>query len=125
MPYYGFTSNTDPLYLATRAAILSNKSNSYWIVGKAGEGVGGPHNGWPWVWPMSIAVRAWTATSDAEIATQLSMLVNTSACTGFIHESFNNNDAAIYTRPWFSWANELFADLIMKIADERPFLIFK
>jgi hypothetical protein len=104
---------------------MSNKSNPYWISGEAGEGIGGPHNGWPWIWPMAITTRAYTSTSDAEIATQLEMLVNSSACTGFIHESFNKSNVTIFTRPWFAWANSQFADLVLKVIDERPHLILK
>lgn len=125
MPYYNFVDENDPLYLNTRAALFSNKSNPYWISGSAGEGIGGPHNGWPWVWPMSITTRAYTSTSDIEIAEQVQMLVNSSACTGFIHESFNKSSVKNYTRPWFAWANSQFADLILKIIEERPHLILK
>jgi len=125
MPYYDFLASTDPLYLATRAALLSNLSNPYWITGTAGEGIGGPHNGWPFIWPMAISTRAWTSVDDDEIRAQLSMLLNSSVCTGFIHESFTKNNATIFTRPWFAWANSQFADVILKVADERPHLIFK
>ena len=125
MPYYNFVDENDPLYLNTRAALFSNKSNPYWISGSAGEGIGGPHNGWPWVWPMSISTRAYTSTSDIEIAEQVQMLVNSSACTGFIHESFDKSSVMNYTRPWFAWANSQFADLILKIIEERPHLILK
>jgi meiotically up-regulated gene 157 (Mug157) protein len=104
---------------------MSNRSNPYWISGKAGSGVGGPHNGAPWVWPMSITTRAYTSTSDDEISDQLQLLVNSSACTGFIHESFNKSNVMNYTRPWFAWANSQFADLVLKLAEERPHLIFK
>lgn len=35
------------------------------------------------------------------------MLVATHAGTGFMHESFHKDDAAIATRKWFAWANTL------------------
>ena len=125
LPIFGWCSAADPLYAATRDAVLSGASNPYFMRGAAGEGIGGPHVGWPMIWPISVAARAWTAVSDAEIAAQLAMLVDSSACTGFIHESFDRDDASVYTRPWFAWANSFFADTILKIADERPHLIFK
>jgi meiotically up-regulated gene 157 (Mug157) protein len=123
MPYYGFVNATDPLYLATRAAVLS-PANPYWLNGTAGSGVGGPHIGWPNIWPMSIMLQAWTSTNDTEIANCLSTLLAASACTGLNHESFDVNDAFSFTRPWFAWVNALFGDLILKIANERPYLIF-
>ena len=125
MPMWGWCSERDPLYLATRAAVLSGTANPYFMKGSAGEGVGGPHVGWPNMWPMSIIARAWTSTSDEEIAAQLAMLVDSSACTGFIHESFDRNDVTKFSRSWFAWANGLFGDLLLKLADERPHLLFK
>jgi len=73
---------------------------------------------------MSIIMRGWTAQSDAEIVEVLNTLVGTTACTGLMHESFNFNDATDFTRPWFAWANSLFGSFIMKLAVEKPYLIF-
>ncbi|WP_264183251.1 glycoside hydrolase family 125 protein [Bifidobacterium pseudocatenulatum] len=30
-----------------------------------------------------------------------------------MHESFDANDPNSYTRPWFSWANMMFCELVM------------
>lgn len=124
LPFFGFVRPDDPTYLHTRTYVLSTATNPYFFSGSAGSGVGGPHVGVEHIWPMSIAVRAWTATEDAEISFCLEMLVNSSACTGLMHESFQQDDAGSFTRSWFAWANSLFGDLILKIADERPHLIF-
>jgi meiotically up-regulated gene 157 (Mug157) protein len=123
MPYYGWSNASDPLYIATRAAVLS-PANPWWMNGTAASGVGGPHNGYYWIWPMSLMAQAWTSTSDAEIGSLLATLVDASACSGLVHESFDRNDFGSYTRPWFAWANSLFGALVMKIAAERPYLIF-
>jgi meiotically up-regulated gene 157 (Mug157) protein len=34
------------------------------------------------------------------------------------------NNIRSYTRPWFAWANSVFAQTILKVAAERPHLIF-
>jgi hypothetical protein len=37
-----------------------------------------------------------------------------------MHESFDKEDAAQFTRPWFAWANSLFGELIVTLAARRP-----
>jgi meiotically up-regulated gene 157 (Mug157) protein len=37
---------------------------------------------------------------------------NTDADKGVMHESFNPNRPMQFTRPWFAWANSLFAELV-------------
>ena len=39
------------------------------------------------------------------------------------HESFHADNAGTYTRPWFAWANSLFGELILQLAEERPHLL--
>ena len=73
---------------------------------------------------MAIAMQALTSTDDAEIATCLLYLKRAALATGFQHESFDKDDASKFTRPWFSWSNAVFAELIMQLAAERPHLIF-
>ena len=70
------------------------------------------------VWPMSIMMKAFTSNDDAEIADCLKMLLATDAETGFIHESFNKDNAEDFTRPWFAWQNTLFGELIVKLYNE-------
>ena len=107
----------DPVYQNTRRFVWS-EDNPYFFRGKAGEGIGGPHVGYHMAWPMSIMMRAFTSTDDAEIAECLRMLQRTDAGTGFIHESFNVDDASKFTREWFAWQNTLFGELIIKLVDE-------
>jgi meiotically up-regulated gene 157 (Mug157) protein len=47
-------------------------------------------------------------------------LKRTHAGTGFMHESFNQDDASKFTRAWFAWANTLFGELVMKVLLEHP-----
>lgn len=68
-------------------------------------------------------MRAMTSTTESEIINQIRYLKNTQAKTGFVHESFNKDDASKFTRKWFAWANTLFGELILKLKKERPHLL--
>lgn len=117
MGYLGDVPMDDPIYRNTRRFVLS-EDNPTFFKGKAGEGIGGPHVGMDMVWPMSIIMRAFTADNDAEIKDCVKMLLDTDGNTGFIHESFNKDDAKNYSRPWFAWQNTLFGELILHLIKE-------
>jgi meiotically up-regulated gene 157 (Mug157) protein len=115
LPYLGCCRVNDPLYRKSRQFVLS-ESNPYFFKGKAAEGVGGPHEGLNMIWPMSIIMRALTSSDDREIRQCLLWLRDTTAGTGFMHESFQKDDPATFTRKWFAWANTLFGELIVTLA---------
>jgi meiotically up-regulated gene 157 (Mug157) protein len=119
LSYLGCCDPTDPVYQNTRRFVLG-PDNPYFFKGTAGEGVGGPHVGLGWIWPMSLIMRALTSTDDQEIRTCLNTLKRTHAGTGFMHEAFWKDDPKKFTRPWFAWANTLFGELILKLLRERP-----
>ncbi|MCB2194211.1 MAG: glycoside hydrolase family 125 protein [Bacteroidetes bacterium] len=109
----------DPIYKNTRQFLISN-SNPYYIKGKVTEGQGSPHTGKSNIWPMGIILRALTSVDKNEIKFCVKTLKETHANTGFMHESFNKDNANDYTRSWFAWANTLFGELIIKIHSEYP-----
>jgi meiotically up-regulated gene 157 (Mug157) protein len=117
MPYLGDVSAKDPVYKNTRRFVWS-EDNPYFFRGTKGEGIGGPHIGLDMAWPMSIMMKAFTSTDDAEIKRCVEMLLATDAETGFIHESFDVNDPAHFTRKWFAWQNTLFGELVLKLVNE-------
>jgi len=117
MAYLGDVDVNDPIYQNTRRFVWS-EDNPYFFRGKAGEGIGGPHVGLNMPWPMSIMMKAFTSQDDDEIVWCIKTLQNTDAGTGFIHESFNKDDASKFTREWFAWQNTLFGELILKLIDE-------
>lgn len=117
MAYLGDVERDDPVYQNTRRFVWSG-SNPYFFKGEKGEGIGGPHVGYGMAWPMSIMMKAFTATDDAEIKECLALLRDTDADTGFMHESFNVDDPTDFTRPWFAWQNTLFGELILKLINE-------
>jgi uncharacterized protein len=122
LPYLGAVKSNDIVYQNTRRFILS-ENNPYFFKGKAAEGVGSPHTLVNQIWHLSIIMRAMTSTDDKEILQQLRFLKKTHANTGFMHESFDKNDAKNFTRKWFAWANTLFGEMILKIEKERPHLL--
>ncbi|GGM75055.1 hypothetical protein GCM10010967_03230 [Dyadobacter beijingensis] len=124
LPYLNAVSVKDPIYINTRKYVLSD-SNPYFFKGKAGEGLGSPHTLVNQIWPMGIIARAITSTSDKEIEAQLKLLKTTHNHTGFMHESFDKDNDAKFTRSWFAWVNTLFGELILKLEKERPHLLAK
>ncbi len=122
LPYLGGLAADDPRYRATRAFVLS-EANPFFFRGRAGRGIGGPHCGLGMIWPIALTMQALTSTDDAEILQCLAMLKASHAGTGFMHESFHQDDAARYTRPWFAWANSLFGELILTLDAQRPQLL--
>ena len=107
----------DPVWQNTRRFVWS-EDNPWFFKGRAGEGIGGPHIGHGYIWPMSIMMKAFTSTDDEEIRDCIISLMNTDAGTGFMHESFQRNDASQFTRSWFAWQNTLFGELILKLIDD-------
>ena len=117
MGYLGDVPLNDPIYQNTRRFVWS-EDNPWFFKGKAAEGIGGPHIGYDMVWPMSIMMKCFTAQNDDEIRWCMRTLMKTDAQTGFIHESFNKDNAADYTRPWFAWQNTLFGELVLKLIND-------
>jgi uncharacterized protein len=122
LAYLGVHQPSDPLYVRTRAFLLSDH-NPYFLRGTAASGQASPHTGKERIWPMGIILRAMTTTSDTEIADCLRMLKRTHAGTGMMHEAFNKDNPADYTRDWFAWANTLFGELIVKVHNDCPELL--
>jgi hypothetical protein len=122
LPYLGCIDKDDVVYKNTRKFILS-ADNPWYFKGKEAEGVGGPHVGKDMIWPMSITMQALTSNNDEEITKCIRTLIKTHAGTGFMHETFHKDDCTKYTRAWFAWANTLFGELILKIYNEKKYLL--
>ena len=122
LPYLGCCARDDARYRRTRARVWS-ALNPYFFSGSAAQGIGGPHEGLRMIWPMSIMLRALTSNDAGEIGQCLQWLVNTDAGTGFIHEAFDQDDPAHFTRAWFAWANSLFGELVVDVAARHPALL--
>ncbi len=124
LPVLGYMSPKSDVYQATRSYILSS-ANPYFFEGSVASGIGGPHVGYNYSWPMAIVMRAMTSQDEAEIKSCLQILLTTTANKGLMHESFNVNNANDYTRDWFAWANGLFGELILQLISTYPTLVLK
>jgi len=119
LPYLNAVATSDPVYRNTRQLILSD-ANPFFFKGRSGEGVGSPHTGMDYIWPIGIIMRGLTSVSEREIKECIRMLTGTHSGTGFMHESFHKNDAGKFTRKWFAWANTIFGELVMETYLKDP-----
>jgi len=119
LAYLGCMSPDNPRWRRTADAAWS-EANPWFFRGRAGEGIGGPHVGEGQIWPMSLIIRALSLRDDATIRRCLQTLKATHAGTGFMHETFDKDDPTKFTRSWFAWANGLFGELIVHLANTRP-----
>ena len=122
LPYLDAVNRDDTVYQNTRQWLLSTH-NPYYFEGQAAKGLGGPHSGLNMIWPLGLIAQGLTSTSEDEIRYCLETLQRTQAGTGFVHESFDKDNPARFTRPWFAWANTIFGELILKTHRERPHLL--
>ena len=104
------------IYQKTREYVLSER-NEFYYSGKKISGIGSPHTLKDRVWPMSVIMQGLTADNADEIKQCYKMLIDSTDGTGYMHESVNKDDDALYSRTWFAWANSLFADFVLKKAD--------
>lgn len=117
-PLSGYIDITDPDYVRTRDFALSAANPNY-ACGEHAAGIGSQHTPHGYVWPIALAVEALT-TSDAQRKREIARtLLATTAGTGNMHESFDPDHPEDFTRPWFSWADAMFCELVLDIVDVR------
>lgn len=116
IPYIGYKTAEDPIYQNTRRFVLS-QDNPYYFVGKAAKGIGSPHTPPRYIWHIGLVMQILTSLDPAEKRECLDMLARTHAGTNYMHEGFDADDPARFTRPWFAWANTLFAQMLEREVD--------
>ena len=127
LPLLGFVKATDEVYQNTRRMILSQQGNPYFLTGSGFSGIGGPHIGLRNAWPMSALVQAMTSDNATEVMECLDRVKNVTLM-GVVNESVDvergGKGVGAYTRSWFAWANSVFAQTILHVAETNPSLIF-
>ena len=102
IPYLDPSLARDPLVLADRKFSLS-PDDPYFYVGTVAQGVGSKHTSPGTIWPMGLISQAITSTDNHEIASCLAMLNRSAAGSGYMHESFNKDDAVKHGWDWIAW----------------------
>lgn len=72
-----------------------------------------PHTPPRYVWPIALSRQGLTSASQEEKAELLDNMVSIDAGTHLMHEGIDVDDPAQFTRPWFSWSNMMFCELVM------------
>jgi hypothetical protein len=115
-PYIGYTSESDPNYLNTRAFLLSQDNASYYS-GNVARGIGSYHTPDHWIWPLALVMEGLTADSQTEKQDVLNQLLASDPGDHLLHESFDPNDPKRYTREDFGWPNALFSEYVLTSFD--------
>lgn len=113
IPYLGYQGD-EKIIQNTRRFILS-EANPYYYQGSCARGIGSSHTRTNYIWHLSLIMQGLTATDEQELNDILQILQETDAGCCLMHESFNVNNPTQYTREWFSWANSLFCELLLKL----------
>jgi Metal-independent alpha-mannosidase (GH125)/Luciferase-like monooxygenase len=124
IPYFGYVSEIDEIYMATRRFILSS-SNPYFYEGTfKGEkisGIGSPHTPAGMIWPLAQEMQGMTTNQKDEQIRVLRMLLASDPGDHQPHESYAANNPKHFTRKDFAWAKAQFAEFVLRsILGRRP-----
>lgn len=117
-PYLGYCDVEDQLYQKTRGTLLSSE-NPYFYSGKYAQGIGSSHTPENYIWPIALSIQGITAKTKTEQEEIIKTLVATTGGTDLMHEGFDVDNPANFTRDWFSWANMMFCQLVLTYCEEE------
>lgn len=121
LPYMKYISSENEVYQNTKRFILS-EDNRFYAKGLY-EGMSSPHVDPDYIWHLGILTEIMVSDDDEQITNRLKVLTETTAGTGFMHESFHKNNPYQFTRPWFCWANSMCGEMIFDLAKRKPWLL--
>ena len=111
-PYLGYVPIYDPIYQNTRRMILSYE-NPYFFAGRYASAIGSPHTPKDYAWPLALAMQGLTSANHAEVDQVLRELESSDTGDHLLHESFDVNDPAKFTRSNFGWPCSLYSELVL------------
>jgi meiotically up-regulated gene 157 (Mug157) protein len=118
-PLTGYPALDASVYARTRACVLS-KRDPYYYSGRFAAGVGSAHTPKGYVWPLALIARALTSSDRVEVLRELRALADSVGRDHLVHESFDPDDPAHFTRAEFGWANAMYAELLFRTAAGFP-----
>ncbi|MBR6790289.1 MAG: glycoside hydrolase family 125 protein [Oscillospiraceae bacterium] len=113
IPYLGYRPADDPIYLNTRRFVLSSENPYFWE-GTAAKGIGSPHTPKNYIWHIALSMQGLTSSDPAEAKEMIDLILSTDGGRELMHEGFDADNPANFTREWFAWSNSLFAELVYK-----------
>ncbi|HTW82545.1 MAG TPA: glycoside hydrolase family 125 protein [Candidatus Sulfotelmatobacter sp.] len=120
-PYLGYGTTNSLIYRNTRRFLLSKDDPTYYA-GKLARGIGSPHTNDGYVWPLALLMQGFTATSETERKDVMNELLASDPGDHLLHESFNPDDPAKFSRVDFAWPNALFTEYVMTDFEGVPAL---
>lgn len=114
MKYLGYQSSREDVAENTRRFLLS-EANPFYYKGSAAAGIGSPHTPSGYIWHIAMAMEGLTFSSREEKLAVLRKMAETEGGKGMMHEGFHCDEPSRYTREWFSWANAMYAELLLSV----------
>ena len=124
IPYLGY--KYDEQIFANTKRFLFSKDNPWFHTGQSNgiqySGIGSPHTKHiqSSIWPMAMIIEGLISNNSTEKVVLVEKLLAASSGKGWMHESFNPNNPAKFSRDWFCWPDSLFAELVMSLSNECP-----
>jgi len=117
IPYFGYVSESDEIYMATRRFILS-PSNPYFyectFKGEKISGIGSPHTPAGMIWPLAQEMQGLTTKQKDEQIRVLRILLASDPGDHQLHESYAADNPKHFTRKDFGWAKAQFAEFVLR-----------
>ena len=113
-----FTKYARAIIVAAKAGGDPDYNPTLRVAIEKAKGIGSPHTPKNHIWPIALSMQGLTSNDKEEMLSLIRTLSETDAETGFMHESFHKDKPEKFPRVWFSWANTLFAELIIKYLSE-------